>query len=149
MDPHQRDYIQEEYAKIRTLPEGVNPVVKVCVSVWHHQTELHITEVEPMHTGRRDPPPPPAPSLGGAMTAGNDNTVATATQVEDQHVRVQAYNAMAQRPLNQEFFSRFVSLHNQTQQQISQEGRTVDRHFSTMRSFLEVQFDKLNANVCR
>ena len=156
MDPNQREYIQEEYAKISTLPEGVNPVVKVCLSVWHHQTELHITEVEPMHTGRRGPPPlPPASSSGIAniavttIAAENDNNVATASQVEDQYARAMAFTAMTQRPINQEFFSRFVSLHNQTQQQVSQEGRTVDRHFSTLRSFLEQQFDKLNANICR
>ena len=62
---------------------------------------------------------------------------------------VQNFHARVQRPINQEFLSRFVSLHNQTQQQVSQEGRTVDRHFSTLRSFLEQQFEKLNANICR
>ena len=124
MKPNQRVYIQEDYAKNSTLPEAVNPVVKVCLSVWHHQTKHPITEVKPMHTGRGGPPPtPPASSWGVAnisdttITAENDNTVVTAsTKVNNQYARDMEFNAMTQRPINQEFFSQFVSLHNQTKQ---------------------------------
>jgi len=139
MDPEQREYIQEEYAKVSTLPEGVNPVVKVCLSVWHHQTELHITEVLPMNTGghqQSSSTSGPAPPHVAAIA--NNPNVANGEQVQDQYVRAQAYNAMSQGQINQEFFGRFVTLHNQTQQQVSQEGRTNDKLHSNLRTYLDM-----------
>ncbi|CAB9515535.1 hypothetical protein SEMRO_722_G192800.1 [Seminavis robusta] len=52
MDPPVRTRIVQAYSSIKDdLPVGVNPVVKVPLSIWTHNTKLHINEIEPMDTG--------------------------------------------------------------------------------------------------
>eukprot|EP00797_Seminavis_robusta_P027212 Sro507_g156580.1 n/a (484) ;mRNA; r:46745-48262 len=52
MEPPVRVRIQMRTSASRPyLPVGINPVVKVPLSIWTHNTKLHIKEIEPMDTG--------------------------------------------------------------------------------------------------
>ncbi|CAB9513428.1 unknown protein [Seminavis robusta] len=145
MEPPVRVRIQDAYERIKAdLPGGVNPVVKVPLSIWTHNTKLHINEIEPMDTGG-----------GGGTAGGTTGTTGQAStcQVANQSGQVTAMQTQQQVRTNEEILTRIIAQHNQLQQLIAQEGRTHDNTAAVLRGWLETwlgaELRKLNGNICR
>ena len=64
MSDEQRKYIRDEYAKINTLPDGVNPVVRVNLYVRRLKTLLLIDELHTEATGGNGAAVTPTPAVG-------------------------------------------------------------------------------------
>ncbi|CAB9520169.1 unknown protein [Seminavis robusta] len=145
MEPPVRVRIQDAYERIKAdVPVGVNPVVKVPLSIWTHNTKLHINEIEPMDTGG-----------GGGTAGGTTGTTGQAStrQVANQSRQVTAMQTQQQVRTNEEILTRIIAQHNQLQQLIAQEGRTRDSSAAALRGWLETwlgaELTKLNGNICR
>ncbi|CAB9511702.1 expressed unknown protein [Seminavis robusta] len=145
MEPPVRVRIQDAYERIKAdIPVGVNPVVKVPLSIWTHNTKLHINEIEPMDTGG-----------GGGTAGGTTGTTGQAStrQVANQSRQVTAMQTQQQVRTNEEILTRIIAQHNQLQQLIAQEGRTRDSSAAALRGWLETwlgaELTKLNGNICR
>ncbi|CAB9523096.1 hypothetical protein SEMRO_1376_G267480.1 [Seminavis robusta] len=145
MEPPVRVRIQDAYERIKAdLPVGVNPVVKVPLSIWTHNTKLHINEIEPMDTGG-----------GGGTAGGTTGTTGQAStrQVANESRQVTAMQTQQQVRTNEEILTRIIAQHNQLQQLIAQEGRTRDNTAAALRGWLETwlgaELRKLNGNICR
>ncbi|CAB9499530.1 unknown protein [Seminavis robusta] len=112
------------------IPVGVNPVVKVPLSIWTHTQ----------------------PSGGGAGRLGTTGQAST-RQVANQSRQVTAMQTQQQVRTNEEILTRIIAQHNQLQQLIAQEGRTRDSSAAALRGWLETwlgaELTKLNGNICR
>ncbi|CAB9516790.1 hypothetical protein SEMRO_807_G205290.1 [Seminavis robusta] len=145
MEPPVRVRIQDAYERIKAdVPVGVNPVVKVPLSIWTHNTKLHINEIGADGYGRW--------RWHGWWHYGNDRQAST-RQVANQSRQVTAMQTQQQVRTNEEILTRIIAQHNQLQQLIAQEGRTRDSSAAALRGWLETwlgaELTKLNGNICR
>ena len=123
MDEDQRKRIRDEYEKIRTLPVGVNPVVRVHLRVFRHKNLLLIDEL------------PGDGESATASTTGHVNGPVTGISSSPQD------------------FNKLVEMFVMHQQQMKRMHQTQQRAMETMIANLDGNYsDRLatiNHNLCR
>ncbi|CAB9502887.1 hypothetical protein SEMRO_149_G068560.1 [Seminavis robusta] len=149
MEPPVRVRIQDAYERIKAdIPVGVNPVVKVPLSIWTHNTKLHINEIEPMDTGGG------GGTAGGTTTGGTTGTTGQAStrQVANQSRQV----TLCKRNSRYERTRRSDKDYCAAQPAPAAHcagSRTRDSSAAALRGWLETwlgaELTKLNGNICR
>ena len=129
MDPLQRNKIREEYEKIRTLPVGVNPVVRVGLRIGRRKHLLVIDEVSPEVTAV----PADSEAAAAATAQGVVPLTGLATPGADTKVILDTMFSYQQQLV------KMVQNNNQSSQNM----------ISGLRSDMDKKLDNLNHHVCR
>ena len=140
MDPEQRKRIREEYAKIDTLPAGVNPVVRVGLSISQAKDILVIHEVAP----EVQPAEAPVGAPGAPVPAATDQGVPPVRGVAAHATALASQGLDTKKVLDAMF-----TYHQQTVAMFNSQHQSHQATISNLREEMTVGFKKVDQHLCR
>lgn len=150
--------VKEEYDKISTLPEGVNPIIRQPVFFFRNDDMLEMHELDTPVAPATAAAAAAAAAATAAEQAGNNNNNATAAQNGTREAmgaqgalqRVQALQGVANmNRLQQGMVDRMMVAIRQLKQQITQSELAMDTKIQQIQLVILQEIQKMNRNVCR
>ena len=141
MDEEQRQKIRAAYDQVATLPDGVNPVVRVHLRVHRVRTNLMVDEVLPEVVA--------APVGGVGATDGEAPSVAAADAGVLPHATVQHNGSSGLTPADLKLMTDMMFQHHQQVVGVlANQDRSNQTCLSNMRSEMDARLVQLNNNLC-